>query len=364
LARKRSSPAMMLRDRINHQMKKPVVTMGNDPHFTISRVPTGSLVIDRLTGGGFARGRHVVMVGDYSMGKSLVMYRTMALAQQRGETCALVDAENVFNEQWFRQLGGIPEDLVLYPDRDSGESKRDANELGTVLRKMIESGEGFEPADVVGIDSVASLLPTEELEHDLEDGDPRVASLARLMPLLLRMLTTMNDDTLFIWTNQWRDKIGRIPGLRSSPGGRALGFFASTIIEMAEGEKETEARTVIAKGREVERKVTAGRWVTCTMRKEKTGATPYAVRSYLLDFDTKMPDAEREIIDLGLEDGLVSYRGARYYLQDAGGAELSFHGVGRLKERLANDEDLRGWLTTLIEERTAELSEGGVDGTD
>jgi RecA/RadA recombinase len=351
------SPASVLRDRVNATLKSNVVTLGNDPRFTIEKIPTGSLVVDRLTGGGFARGRHSVLYGDWQVAKSLIVYRTLALAQQRGETAALIDTEHTFSGDWFSKIGGNPDNLVLYPDRESSSTSRSANEMGSVLRTMIQTGEGFVPADVVGIDSVASLLPNEEIDHDLEAGDPRVASLARLMPLLLRMLTTMNDQTAFIWTNQWRDKISSIPGLRSTPGGRSLGFFASTMIEMAEGPKETEERETVYGGKQVKRKVTVGRWVNCTVRKEKTGARPEVVKSFLLDFDLKMPSPEREIIDLGLEDGFVQYRAnKRYYVEDTSGKELSFHGAGQFVKRLKEDEELRAWLVALIEERTYEMA--------
>lgn len=355
--------ASTLRDRVNATLHSNVVTLGS-AYPEITKISTGSLVLDRLLLGGFARGRHSVLVGDYQAGKSLALYRTMALAQQRGETAALIDAENVFNAKWFAQVGGDPDNLVLYPDRSlKGQSKRDANELGNVLRTMIQRGEGVVPADVVGIDSIASLLPSEELEHDLEDGDPRVASLARLMPLLLRMLTTMNDQTAFIWTNQWRDKIGRIPGLRSTPGGRAIGFFASTIVEMAEGEKETESKKVVVKGKLVERKVVRGRWITCTATKEKTGARPYGVRSYLLDYTTRVPSLAREIVDLGMEDGFVVRTGDNYFITTIEGEEIKFHGIPKTLKRIEDDDDLREGLIAMIEERTQELA-GGRDEDD
>lgn len=362
MARKQAATttAMTLRDRVNATLKTNVVTLGSDPSYEIEKIPTGSLVLDRLLLGGFARGRHSLLYGDFQVCKSLIVYRTLALAQQRGETTALIDAENVFNARWFKFLGGNPNDLALYPDRKSLQSTRSANELGNVLRTMIQKGEGITPADVVGVDSVASLLPIEEIDHDLEDGDPRVASLARLMPLLLRMLTTMNDTTAFVWTNQWRDKISRIPGQRSTPGGRAMGFFASTMIEMVEGEKEVEEREMVFKGKPVKRKATAGRWVHCSTRKEKTGARPGASMSFLLNYDTKTPDAAREIIDLGLEDGLIEFRGSRYYVQLEEGEKV-VHGVKQLCAQIESNDDMHRWLTTCIKERTIELAAGEED---
>src|SRR6476619_4087641 len=104
-ARRQNLGAQQLATRINSTLKSEVVGIASDPRFTIQRVPSGSLVIDRITGGGFPRGRHVELYGDYAAGKSYIAYRTMALAQARGELCAIIDAEKVFDADWFRFLG-------------------------------------------------------------------------------------------------------------------------------------------------------------------------------------------------------------------------------------------------------------------
>jgi len=346
MPRKTASAAAQVAARVNAQMKSNVVTMATDKRFTLHRVPTGSLVLDRLTNGGFARGRHVVLYGDFSAGKSLVVYKTLALAQSRGEICAIVDSENVFNEEWFKALGGRPSDLLAYRPKT-------ANELGNVLQLFLQDDEEVRGVDIVGIDSVASLLPAEELDHDFESGtDARVASLARLMSLLLRKVTTQNDDTLFLWTNQWRDKIARIPGLKSQPGGLSLGFYASTRIEMMMAEKENEDQDVIYKGNKVKRKVTTGQWVSCKLTKEKTGARPYSMRHFMLNMDTRQIDVERELVDLGMEDGLIERKGDYYHIEDR-----NWHGIKRTLSAIRGDDELRDWLTACIEERTAELAE-------
>jgi RecA/RadA recombinase len=132
MARKQYVPsaAEVVAARINATMKEDVVTLGSDTKYEIERVPTGILTIDRLLHGGFARGRHVELFGDWLTGKSLVMYSTMALAQERGEVCALVDAENVFSARWFKRLGGNPNDLIM------AEAKN-AHTLGNVIRVMV-----------------------------------------------------------------------------------------------------------------------------------------------------------------------------------------------------------------------------------
>lgn len=353
--------ASLMRDRINNGMKANVVALGSDPRFAIEKIPTGSLIIDRLTGGGFARGRHSLLYGDFMVGKSLIVYLTLALAQARGETAALIDAEGVFDASWFTALGGDPDQLVLYPDRDSLNANRNANESGNVLRMMIQKGENIEPADVVGVDSVASLLPKEEEDHNLEEGDPRVASLARLMPLLLRQLTTKNGNTAIIWTNQWRDKIARVPGLKSTPGGRAMGFFSSTSIEMMEGEREIGTAQVAHHGKMVERKITEGRWVQCTATKEKTGARPWAQLSFMLDYETRQPDRMREIIDLGLADELIQRRSDRFYVLDANDKEHSAHGVKNMAKLLEKQPELTEYLVACITEQSFALGRNDND---
>lgn len=353
MARKtRGGVAAEVAARVNAQMKDNVVAMGGDAKFDIQRIPTGIPTIDRLLHGGFARGRHSEVYGDWMVGKSLLMYSTMALAQARGEVCALIDAERVYNPRWFRELGGNPEELIL------GKPKN-ANELGNVLRLLIQKTEEIRGVDVVLIDSVASLLPKEEEQHDLDDGDPRVGSLARLMSLLLRQLTMQNEDTAFLWINQWRDKISRIPGLKSTPGGLALGFYASTRMEMVQAEKEIEEVEVIFRGKSVKRKRAVGRWVNCTVRKEKTGARPESSASFLLNFDTRQPDLARELVDLGMEDGLVERKGDYYEIVGYSEA-VRCHGIKRMVTKINEDDELREWLGVCVDEVTASLD--GEDG--
>jgi protein RecA len=339
--------ASELASRINAQMKRDVVKMASDESFVVTRVPTGSLVIDRLTGGGFARGRHVLLYGDYMVGKSMVLYMTMALAQARGEVCALVDGEKVFNEKWFAALGGDPDSLILLRPKS-------ANETANLLRLLIDKSGDLAAASIIGIDSVASLVPEEELKYDYEgESDPRVASQARLMSLLLRILTSQNDDTLFIWTNQWRDKISRIPGLRSTPGGRSLGFYSSTSIEMMMGDKETDKVERAYKGAMVDRKQVLGQWINCTLTKEKTGARPLDSASFMLDYKTRRIDTEREIIDLAMRDGMIKRQGDYYHIKSPErNGDIRVHGIKRTVAKLKAEEGLREFLVDCITEST------------
>src|SRR5262252_10367634 len=103
--KRRNSRAATLVDEINTTLGLDQgVRLGSDPYFTITRIPTGSLVVDRITGGGFALGRHYELYGDESVGKSYIVYRTMALSQRRGNLCAVVDPEHSFDSERFRFL--------------------------------------------------------------------------------------------------------------------------------------------------------------------------------------------------------------------------------------------------------------------
>ena len=131
--------------------------IGSDPYFKITRVPTGSLVVDRITGGGFALGRHYELYGAEHACKSYISQRTMALSQARGNICALIDPEHVFDPEWFRHLGGKPEELLL----EQPKNAEDAIAMMMMLAKHAENAS----IEVVTLDSVASLVPNEEMQQ-------------------------------------------------------------------------------------------------------------------------------------------------------------------------------------------------------
>ena len=338
--------------RVNAQMGEKLVMFGSDPRFQIQKITTGSLALDRLLRGGISRGRHTVIYGDWQVGKSLLVYMTLIEAQRRGEVAAIVDGEGIFDEAWFIALGGDAEALLKYRPRT-------ANQLAKVLQLFVQHDEEVAAVDVVGIDSVASMLPEEELEHDFEEGDARVASLARLMSMLLRRVTSQNDKTAFIWTNQWRDKISRIPGLQSTPGGRSLGFYASTMIELKKTEAETMDREMVHKAQFTNRKVKIGQWVLVTLKKEKTGGVPESSVSLMLDHELGQYDRGREIIDLGMEDGLIARPNKTMFQIVADGFPTKkYNGVKQLASAIMDDDQIRYDLEALIEAKTELLAEG------
>ena len=132
--------------------------LGSDEYFTIERIPTGSLVVDRITGGGFALGRHYELYGDENSGKSYIVYKTMALSQARGNLCAIVDPEHSFDNERFDFLGGNAREILAFHPNNA----EDAVAVMMLLARHAKDRD----IEVVAIDSVSSLLPTVELLKD------------------------------------------------------------------------------------------------------------------------------------------------------------------------------------------------------
>jgi recombination protein RecA len=203
--------------------KGSVMRMSDQAQVSIGAVSTGSLSLDLALGiGGLPRGRCIEIFGPESSGKTTLVYHVIAEAQRRGGICAFIDAEHSMDPQYARRIGvNIDELLVSQPD--TGEQALEITEL------LIRSG----ALDVVAVDSVAALTPKAEIEGEM--GDSHVGLQARLMSQALRKLTgTLNrTDTICIFTNQLREKIGVMFGSpETTPGGRALKFYASIRLDI------------------------------------------------------------------------------------------------------------------------------------
>lgn len=336
---------------INSIMGKPVMTVASDPDLAVVKIPTPSLVINRITGGGFALGRHVELYGDPNAGKSAIMYGTMALSQQRGNLCGLVDPEGVFDAEWFSHLGGSPDEL-LYSRPDNAE------EIVGSLRLLVEKASEGIPIEIVGVDSQAAMVTKEQAEKDPREEE-RVASQARMMSRALRVLTMRNRRILFIWTNQLRSNIGF--GSQFQPtvttGGRAMGFYATTRLEFKKTGAVEEAGKRAEKGELKSKKIKVGDWIQIRSQKEKA-SRPYAQGSYVFRTDRGEIDQFSEIIHLGLEDEIIERSGNTYSYESLEGEVIS--GVERkFREILEEDDDIRDEILFAIEDMTYQLSRVG-----
>jgi recombination protein RecA len=203
--------------------KGSVMKMSDQAQVAISAVSTGSLSLDVALGvGGLPRGRVVEVYGPESSGKTTLVYHVIAEAQRRGGICAFIDAEHAMDPMYAKKIGvNIDELLVSQPD--TGEQALEICEL------LVRSG----ALAVVAIDSVAALTPKAEIEGEM--GDSHVGLQARLMSQALRKLAgTLNQtDTICLFTNQLREKIGVMFGSpETTPGGRALRFYASIRLDI------------------------------------------------------------------------------------------------------------------------------------
>lgn len=204
--------------------KGSIMRLGDDPaDAEVSVIPTGSLQLDQALGvGGVPRGRIVELYGPESSGKTTVALHIVAEAQKQGGVAAFVDVEHALDPVYARAIGVDTAEL-LFSQPDSGE---EALEIVEVLAR---SG----GTDVIIIDSVAALTPRAEIEGDM--GDNHVGQLARLMSQAMRKLTAVisKSNCVAVFINQIREKIGVIYGNpETTPGGRALKFFASVRLEV------------------------------------------------------------------------------------------------------------------------------------
>ena len=203
--------------------KGSVMRMNDQAQVAIGAISTGSLSLDLALGiGGLPRGRIIEVFGPESSGKTTLVYHVIAEAQRRGGICAFIDAEHAMDPAYAKRIGVNIDDLLV-SQPDTGEQALEIAEL------LIRSG----ALDVVAVDSVAALTPKAEIEGEM--GDSHVGLQARLMSQALRKLAgTLNrTDTICLFTNQLREKIGVMFGSpETTTGGRALKFYASIRLDI------------------------------------------------------------------------------------------------------------------------------------
>ncbi|MCH9033876.1 MAG: recombinase RecA [Planctomycetes bacterium] len=303
----------------------------------VEGLSTGMLSLDLALGGkGLPRGRIIEMFGPESSGKTTLALHVAAEAQAEGGVAAVVDAEHAMNPVWAKKCG-IALDRLLVSQPESGEEALEITEM------LVRSG----AVDVIIIDSVAALIPRAEIEGEM--GDAHVALQARLMSQALRKLTgaISKANTIVIFINQIRMKIGVMFGNpETTPGGRALKFYASIRLDIRRIGSIKEGETVI------------GNRVRAKVVKNKVAA-PFRQAEFDIMFDSGI-SAEGDLLDLAIDDGLVNKSGSWFsYKQVRLG-----QGRENVKQFLIDNPDLYKELkAAVLAKRNPESGEAESDGT-
>ncbi|MBO6289463.1 MAG: recombinase RecA [Alphaproteobacteria bacterium] len=267
--------------------KGSIMRLGQNTNIDIEAISTGSLGIDIALGiGGMPKGRIIEIYGPESSGKTTLALSVIAQAQKKGGTCAFIDAEHALDPSYAKKIGVDVENLLV-SQPDSGEQ---ALEIADTL---VRSG----AIDVMVVDSVAALVPKAELEGEM--GDSHMGLQARLMSQALRKLTATvaRSNTLIIFINQIRMKIGVMFGNpETTTGGNALKFYASVRIDIRRVGAIKDKDDVI------------GSQTRVKIVKNKV-APPFKT----VDFDIMYGEGiskTGELIDLGVKSGIVEKAGA------------------------------------------------------
>src|SRR3954449_5366565 len=264
-----------------------LMTLGDMGGLNVESISTGALPLDIALGvGGVPRGRIVEIFGPESSGKTTLVYHIIAEAQARGGVCAFIDTEHALDPVYARRIG-VNTDELMISQPDYGEQ---ALEIVVVL---VRSG----AVDVVAIDSVAALTPRVELEGQM--GDSHVGLQARLMSQALRKLAgNLNRaNTICLFTNQIREKIGVIFGSpETQPGGRALKFYSSQRLDIRRIETLKEGTEAV------------GNRVRVKVVKNKVAA-PFKQAEFDIEYGVGISN-EGCLLDLGLEHDLVQKSGS------------------------------------------------------
>ena len=322
-------------DKINKTYGKgTILTLGDTEPITHNLLSSGSLLIDKILGGGIGYGRVTEIYGPESSGKTTLALQFAAECQKTGGRVAYVDVENALDIGYANHLGVITDDM-LFTQPNSGEQALE------IVDMLVKSG----AINLIIVDSVAALTPQVELDGEM--SDMTIGALARLMSKAMRKLTSVlnEQNCAIIFINQIREKVNTgfmMGNPETTTGGRALKFFASQRIEL----KKT---TAIKSGEEV-----IGSHVKVKCVKNKIAA-PMKVCETTMIFGDGF-SAKGEAIDLAIDYGFIEKSGAWMTTHDG----QRMQGLKRVQEYYDANPELMEELTKMVKDKLSGIELGPV----
>lgn len=310
-----------------------VMRLGQANTMQVDAIPTGSMTLDLALGiGGVPRGRIVELYGPESSGKTTVALHIAAEAQKQGGEVAFIDVEHALDPVYARALG-VDIDNLLVSQPDSGEQALE------IAEALVRSG----AIDVLVVDSVAAMTTKAEIEGEM--GDSHVGMLARLMSQAMRKLTAIisKSNCVAIFINQIREKIGVVYGNpETTPGGRALKFYASVRMEVRKGEAIKDGTTII------------GNRTRVKIVKNKV-APPFRECEFDILYG-KGISRSGEVLDLAVDLDIINKSGSWFSYE---GQRLG-QGRDNIKELLQNTPQLMQEVEEKIKKKLAEQKAAAV----
>jgi recombination protein RecA len=307
-----------------------LMRLGDATHLNVETIPTGSLALDVALGvGGVPRGRITEVYGPEGSGKTTICQHIVAEVQRRGGVAAFIDMEHALDPSYAARCG-VNVDQLYISQPDTGEQALE------IAETLVRSG----AVDVVVIDSVAALVPRAEIEGEMGDSHPGLQ--ARLMSQALRKLSgaIKQSNTIMIFTNQLREKIGVMFGSpETTSGGRALKFYASVRLDV-------RRVTAIKTQGEV-----TGHRTRVRVTKNKV-APPFRVAEFDIMFGDGI-SREGDLMDVGLELDVIDKRGSFYYYD----GERFAQGRENAKVYLKENPEFANVLEDLIRKKLADMKD-------
>ena len=309
--------------------KGTVMRLGDRPEMNVEAIPTGSLALDAALGiGGVPKGRIIEIYGPESSGKTTLALHIVAEAQKRGGEAAFVDAEHALDPVYAAALG-VDTDNLLVSQPDTGEQALEITDA------LVRSG----AVDVVVVDSVAALVPKQEIEGEM--GDTFVGLQARLMSQALRKLagTISKTNCVVIFINQLRMKIGVMYGNpETTTGGNALKFYASVRLDVRTVEAIKDGGTVV------------GNKTRVKVVKNKV-APPFREAIFEIMYGQGI-SKWGELVDLAVQMDIVQKSGSWFSMGD----ERIGQGANSVKEYLMNNPDIAAEVEAKVREKLMQQS--------